>query len=71
MVIMLTVGLLVFLILGMPVAVAIGLSAVAASFIAGPATFSAAVLAIKMQASLHSFIFLAVAAFYSGSKAYE
>ncbi len=68
MVLMLTLGLLIFLILGMPVAVAIGLSAVGAAFISGPATFSAAVVAIKMQASLHSFIFLAVPLFILAAK---
>ncbi len=67
MILMLTLGLVVLLLMGLPVAGALGLSALGAALMGG-APFSATILAQKMQFSLQNFVLLAIPLFILAAK---
>lgn len=67
MILVLTLGLVVLLLMGLPVAGALGLSALTAALIGG-APFSATILAQKMQFSLQNFVLLAIPLFIFAAK---
>jgi tripartite ATP-independent transporter DctM subunit len=67
MILMLTLGLVVFLLMGLPVALALGLSALGAILIGGmPFTFT--ILSQKMQFALQNYILLAIPLFILAAK---
>jgi tripartite ATP-independent transporter DctM subunit len=67
MILMLTLGLVVFLSMGMPVALALGLSALGASLLGGgPTPFT--ILAQKMQFALQNYVLLAIPLFILAAK---
>jgi tripartite ATP-independent transporter DctM subunit len=67
MILMLTLGLAVFLIMGIPVALALGLSALGASLLGG-GVFQPTILAQKMQFSLQNYVLLAIPLFILAAK---
>ena len=64
---MLTLGLVVFLMMGLPVAMALGLSAVGASLLSG-APFQFTILSQKMQFALQNYVLLAIPLFILAAK---
>ena len=67
MILMLTLGLVVFLMMGLPVAMALGLSAVGASLLSG-APFQFTILSQKMQFALQNYVLLAIPLFILAAK---
>jgi tripartite ATP-independent transporter DctM subunit len=67
MILMLTLGLVVFLMMGMPVAFALGLSALGASLLGG-GVFQFTILAQKMQFALQNYVLLAIPLFILAAK---
>lgn len=64
---MLTLGLVVFLMMGLPVAMALGLSAVGATLLSG-APFQFTILSQKMQFALQNYVLLAIPLFILAAK---
>ena len=67
MILMLTLGLVVFLMMGLPVAMALGLSAVGATLLSG-APFQFTILSQKMQFALQNYVLLAIPLFILAAK---
>jgi len=67
LILMLTLGLVVFLMMGLPVAMALGLSAVGATLLSG-APFQFTILSQKMQFALQNYVLLAIPLFILAAK---
>ena len=67
MILMLTAGLMALFLLGMPIAIALGLSSMAALLV-GDGSFNSAVLSMKMQFGLQNFLLVAVPLFILAAK---
>ena len=67
MVLMLTLGLLIFLMIGLPVSISLGLSALGAFLLSG-APFQVTILSQKMQVALQNYVLLAIPLFILAAK---